>query len=39
MELSSRVKGMAESVTLKLNSKAMELSEAGRTKIGLFLMN
>ena len=29
MELSSRVKGMAESVTLKLNSKAMELSEAG----------
>lgn len=30
MELSSRVKGMAESVTLKLNSKAMELSEAGK---------
>ena len=29
MELSSRVKGMAESVTLKLNSKAMELSESG----------
>ena len=30
MELSSRVKGMAESVTLKLNSKAMELSESGK---------
>ncbi len=30
MELSSRVKGMAESVTLKLNTKAMELSENGK---------
>lgn len=30
MELSSRVKGMAESVTLKLNTKAMELSESGK---------
>jgi aspartate aminotransferase len=30
MELSSRVKGMAESVTLKLNTKAMEMSEAGK---------
>lgn len=30
MELSSRVKGMPESVTLKLNSKAMEMSEAGK---------
>ncbi|MGZ3786992.1 MAG: pyridoxal phosphate-dependent aminotransferase [Bacteriovorax sp.] len=30
MELSSRVKGMAESVTLKLNSKAMELAESGK---------
>ncbi|MBP9680954.1 MAG: aminotransferase class I/II-fold pyridoxal phosphate-dependent enzyme [Bacteriovorax sp.] len=30
MELSSRVKGIAESVTLKLNSKAMELSESGK---------
>ena len=30
MELSSRVKGMAESVTLKLNSKAVELSEKGQ---------
>lgn len=30
MELSSRVKGMAESVTLKLNSKAMELTESGK---------
>lgn len=30
MELSSRVKGMAESVTLKLNAKAMELTEAGK---------
>jgi aspartate aminotransferase len=29
MELSSRVKGMAESVTLKLNSMALEMSEAG----------
>ncbi len=29
MELSSRVKGMPESVTLKLNSKAMELAEKG----------
>ncbi len=30
MELSSRVKGIAESVTLKLNSKAMELAESGK---------
>lgn len=30
MELSSRVRGMAESVTLKLNTKAMELSESGK---------
>ncbi len=30
MELSSRAKGIAESVTLKLNSKAMELSESGK---------
>ncbi|AUN97218.1 hypothetical protein DOM21_15570 [Bacteriovorax stolpii] len=30
MELSSRVKGMAESVTLKLNSKAVELAEKGQ---------
>ncbi len=30
MELSSRVKGIPESVTLKLNSKAMELSESGK---------
>jgi len=30
MELSSRVKAMAESVTLKLNSKAMELTESGK---------
>src|SRR3954471_5577872 len=30
MELSSRVKEMAESVTLKLNTKAMELSESGK---------
>lgn len=30
MELSSRVKGIAESVTLKLNSKAMELTESGK---------
>lgn len=30
MELSSRVKGMAESVTLKLNSQALELTEAGK---------
>lgn len=30
MELSSRIKGMAESVTLKLNSKAMELQESGK---------
>lgn len=30
MELSSRVKGMAESVTLKLNSKAMEMTESGK---------
>ncbi len=30
MELSSRVKGMPESVTLKLNSRAMEMSEAGK---------
>lgn len=30
MELSSRVKGISESVTLKLNSKAMELSESGK---------
>jgi aspartate aminotransferase len=30
MELSSRVKGMAESVTLKLNTKAIEMSEAGK---------
>lgn len=29
MELSSRVKGMAESVTLKLNSKAVEMAEKG----------
>lgn len=29
MELSSRVKNMAESVTLKLNTKAVELSESG----------
>lgn len=30
MELSSRVKGISESVTLKLNTKAMELSESGK---------
>ena len=30
MELSSRVKGMSESVTLKLNTKAMELAENGK---------
>lgn len=30
MELSSRVKGIPESVTLKLNTKAMELSESGK---------
>jgi aspartate aminotransferase len=30
MELSSRVKGISESVTLRLNSKAMELSESGK---------
>lgn len=30
MELSSRVKGMAESVTLKLNTKAIEMIEAGK---------
>jgi aspartate aminotransferase len=30
MELSSRVRGMQESVTLKLNSKALELTESGR---------
>ena len=30
MELSLRVKGLAESVTLKLNSKAVELSESGK---------
>ena len=30
MELSSRVKLIAESVTLKLNTKAMELSESGK---------
>jgi aspartate aminotransferase len=30
MELSSRVKGMAESVTLRLNTKAMELAESGK---------
>ena len=30
MELSSRAKGIPESVTLKLNSKAMELSESGK---------
>ncbi|MFA6238270.1 MAG: aminotransferase class I/II-fold pyridoxal phosphate-dependent enzyme [Bacteriovorax sp.] len=30
MELSSRVRGMAESVTLKLNTKAMELAESGK---------
>lgn len=30
MELSSRVKGMPESVTLKLNSKAVELAEKGQ---------
>lgn len=30
MELSSRAKGIAESVTLKLNSKAMELTESGK---------
>lgn len=30
MELSSRVKGIAESVTLKLNTKAMELTESGK---------
>ena len=30
MELSSRVKGMAESVTLKLNSLALEMSEQGK---------
>jgi aspartate aminotransferase len=30
MELSSRVKGMPESVTLKLNSKAVELAEQGQ---------
>lgn len=30
MELSSRVKGMQESVTLRLNSKAMELAESGK---------
>lgn len=30
MELSSRIKGIAESVTLKLNTKAMELAESGK---------
>ena len=30
MELSSRVKAMSESVTLKLNTKAMELAESGK---------
>lgn len=30
MELSSRVKGMPESVTLKLNTRAMELAESGK---------
>lgn len=30
MELSSRVKAMSESVTLKLNTKALEMSEAGK---------
>lgn len=30
MDLSARVKGMTESVTLKLNSKAMELAESGK---------
>ena len=30
MELSSRVKGITESITLKLNTKAMELSESGK---------
>ncbi len=30
MELSSRVKGISESVTLRLNTKAMELSESGK---------
>lgn len=30
MELSSRVKGMQESVTLRLNSRAMELAESGK---------
>jgi aspartate aminotransferase len=30
MELSSRVRGMQESVTLRLNSKAMELTEDGK---------
>ena len=30
MELSTRVRGMQESVTLRLNSKAMELAESGK---------
>jgi aspartate aminotransferase len=30
MELGSRVKGITESVTLKLNTKAMELAESGK---------
>lgn len=30
MELSSRVKGISESVTLKLNSKALELTDSGK---------
>lgn len=30
MELSSRVKGITESVTLRLNTKAMELAESGK---------
>lgn len=30
MELSTRVRGMQESVTLRLNSKAMELTESGK---------
>jgi aspartate aminotransferase len=30
MELSSRVKGITESITLKLNTRAMELTESGK---------
>lgn len=35
MELSSRVKNIAESVTLKLNTRAMELTESGKQVFNL----